>query len=250
MNTNNVVGGVSKPTPVELVGLYETFDDGQSKEIRRQFKDGALHTGHVQSLIEHQNAFTVETIDSQIIFWAGLYAVVYGMGAKADLLKLSWPEPDPTFWDVPMVKGLTESRAFNALTTWNKFPVESYYGDLDAAVVENDRHPKDSTYGVRFRAFPEADEDQKNISANQHKVKKSPTKGITLLERQVLEAMYFLKSGGKHLDESTFTHCIGSHFAGGYIPGAHWRGGFCIGSGYLLRDASSRLRTRVAVLTF
>jgi hypothetical protein len=37
--------------------MYETFDDGQAKEIRRQLKDGGLHTCHIQALIEHRNPF-------------------------------------------------------------------------------------------------------------------------------------------------------------------------------------------------
>src|SRR3990167_1220558 len=100
MKSSNVVGAVSKPTPEETVRLYETFDDGQSPEIRRQLREGDLHTRHVQALIEHRSMF-LETIDSNIIFWTGLYAVVFEIDAKTDLLKLNWPEPDPNFWDAP-----------------------------------------------------------------------------------------------------------------------------------------------------
>src|SRR3989344_8146451 len=57
MNTRNVVAGGQKPTAEELVRIYETFDDGQSSEIRRQFRDGALTTAHIQAVIEHRNPF-------------------------------------------------------------------------------------------------------------------------------------------------------------------------------------------------
>lgn len=252
MQQKNVVGAVSKPTPEELVSLYETFDDGQSKEIRRQLKEGALHTRNVQELIEHRvTATPAETIDSQIVFWTGFYAVLFEMDAKADLIKLHWPDPDPDFWDVPMVKGLTETGVLKALKQWNRFLVASYYGDPSAELVaeENARHPSRGTYGVRFRADPEGDEDQKNISANRHK--ELGTNGNTPLEAEVLEPMYFLKSGGRrHLNEKTVNHAIGSRFSDGLVPFASWRGGFYLGGGSPPGGADPRLRARVAVVTF
>ncbi len=247
MSTNNVVGAVSKPTPEELVRMYETLD-GQCPEIRRQFREGALNTRHVQALVEHRPAFA-ETLDSQIVFWAGLYAVVFEMDAKADLIKLNWPDPDPGYWDVPMVKGLTETKAQKALARWNRFPVSGYYDDLDSALVmkDNARHPSRGTYGVRFRAFKEADDDQKNISATKHA--ELGTKGIIVLERQVLEPMFFTKYAG-HLDEKTVTLCVGSRFSGGDVPDARWYGGFYVGPGFLPGDALPVLHARVVVLTF
>lgn len=246
---DNVVGAVSQPTPEELVRMYETFDDGQSPEIRRQLRGGSLHTSQVQALIEHRPVVP-ETIDSQIIFWTGLYAVVFEIDAKADLFKLNWPEPDAEFWDVPMVKGLTETRAFAALKRWNKFPVGSYYADPSAALdmEKQDRHPNHGTYGVRFHADPEGDEDQKNISANRHK--ELGTKGNTILEAQVLEPMYFLKSGGGHLNRETANLAIGSRFFDGNVPNANWCGEFSLRCGYHPDFTSSYLRTRVAVVTF
>lgn len=246
---SNVVGAVSQPTPEEIIGLYETFDDGQSKEIRRQFREGALHTRHVQALVEHKPIFP-ETVDSQVVFWMGFYAVVFEIDAKADLLKLNWPEPDAGFWDVPMVKGLTETGALNALKRWNKFPVGSYYDDPTSALdmEKNDRHPSRGTYGVRFHAEQEGDKNQGNISANKHV--ELGTKGNTPLEAQVLQPMYFLKSGGSHLNRETVNHAIGSRFSDRDVPCANWDDRFCLDYGYHPDDAYPYLRTRVAVVTF
>ncbi|PIQ68114.1 MAG: hypothetical protein COV91_05775 [Candidatus Taylorbacteria bacterium CG11_big_fil_rev_8_21_14_0_20_46_11] len=247
---NNVVGAVSKPTSEELVRMYETFDDGQSKDIRRQLREGALHTKHVQALIEHRPV-SPETIDFNIIFWTGLYAVVFEIDAKADLFKLNWPEPDPNFWDVPMVKGITETRALNALKRWNKFPVGSYYDDPSSVIdlKNTERHPSRGTYGVRFHADPEGDEDQKNISGNKHK--KLGTKGNTSLEAEVLEPMFFLKSSGNHLNRSTVNHAIGGRFSDGDVPGTRWCDDkFCLDYGYPPGLAYPGLRARVAVVTF
>ena len=62
MKTSNVVAPVSRPSAEELVRMYETFD-GQSAEIKRQFREGSLTTEYVQALIEHRNPFAnvVET---------------------------------------------------------------------------------------------------------------------------------------------------------------------------------------------
>lgn len=246
---NNVVGAVSKPTLEALVQTYETFDDGQSKEIRRQLREGSMQTRHVQAFIEHKPAFP-ETIDSQIVFWTGLYAIVFEIDAKADLLKLNWPEPDPDFWDEPMVRGLTETRTLNALKRWNRFPVGSYYDDPSAALdmEKQDRHPSRGTYGVRFHADPEGDKNQGNISANKHA--ELGTKGNTILEAQVLQTMYFLKSGGNHLNKNTVNHAIGSRFSDRNVPCACWYGKFFLGFGFHPDYACPSLRARVAVVTF
>lgn len=237
--SNQVVGSV----PDE-----KTF--GALSDVVFKVGKGVLTPDQLKRFANKQNPFAVDTVDSHVIFWTGVYAVVFGIDAKVDLLKLNWPESSPDFWDVPMVKGLTESGAFRALQTWNKFPVGSYHDDLDAAIdlKKSDRHPSLGTYGVRFHAEPEGDDNQKNISANRHI--ELGTKGNTLLEAIVLEPMYFLKSGGGHLNQKTVNHATGSRFAGGNVPHAGWLGGFYLFSGYHPGGAGPGLRTRVAELTF
>lgn len=209
---------------------------------------GVITPEHLKRFANKQNPFAVETVDSEIVFWAGLYAVVFELDARRDLLKLNWPPPDPNFWDVPMVKGLTETGALDALKRWNKFPVRSYYDDPTSAIQENDRHPSLGTYGVRFHAQPEGDESQKNISANKHR--ELGTKGNTLLEAEVLEPLYFLKSGGNHLNRETVNHAVGSRFSGGYTPSADWYDKFSLYYGYHPGRAYPNLRARVAVVIF
>lgn len=237
--SNKIVGSV----PDE-----KTF--GSLSDVTFKVGKGVLTPDQLKRFANKQNPFAVDTVDSGIVFWTGFYSVVFELDARADLLKLNWPEPDLNFWDVPMVKGLTESSAFKALQRWNRFPAGSHYNDLDAAVVmkENDRHPSHGTYGVRFHAEPEGDNDQKNISATKYKV--LGTKGNTLLEAEVLEPMYFLKSGGDHLNKTTVNHAIGSRFADGDVPDAHWHGKFYLYGGFRPDVADPVLRTRVAVVTF
>lgn len=232
----------------EVIGAVPGETLGALADILLKRKNGSLTDEQIKRFAVKQNPFAVGTVDSQIVFWTGLYSVVFGMDAKEDLLKLNWPEPDPDFWDVPMVKGLTASRVFKALQAWNKFPCGSFYNNLDAEVTENDRHPREGTYGVRFHADPDGDEGQKNISANKHS--KLSTKGNTLIEAEVLEPMYFLKSGGRHLNETTVNHAIGSRFADGDVPLVRWFGWFDVSRGYHPDRAHPHLLARVAVVTF
>lgn len=237
--TTQMIGGVSDE---------KTF--GALSDVCFKLGKRVLTPDHLKRFANKQNPFAVETIDSQIVFWTGLYAVVFEIDARQDILKLNWPEPEPDFWDVPIVKGLTETGALNALKRWDKFPVGSYYDDPTAVIdrKKNDRHPSRGTYGVRFHADPEGDKDQGNISASRHI--ELGTKGNTILEVEVLEPMYFLKSGGNHLNQETVNHAIGSRVSGGRIPGADWSGVFSLNLGCRADDANPGLRTRVAVVTF
>lgn len=51
-----VVGTDQKPSPEQLLEMYEKLDK-QVQEIRAQIKRGVLTPRHVQALIEHQNPF-------------------------------------------------------------------------------------------------------------------------------------------------------------------------------------------------
>jgi len=66
----------------------------------------------------------------------------------------------------------------------------------------------------------------------------------------VVEPMYFLKSGGGHLNTNTVNHAIGTRFSGGDVPRACWDGGFLLGGGYHPDGPYPYLRARVAVVAF
>ena len=56
MSKKIVVGSDQKPTPEQLVEMYDKLD-GQTKEIKSQMKRGVLTSRHIQALIEHRNPF-------------------------------------------------------------------------------------------------------------------------------------------------------------------------------------------------
>lgn len=121
-------------------------------------------------------------------------------------------------WTVPVVKGVTCNKVVEAL---RKIGVNMYLyvEDLDSEVTVNDRDPANGSYAVSFQPNIEADEKFKRMSANQLKAQNH--KGITLLERLLLELGYFLATG-RHLDVENITLCTGSRDQDGFVPGVYF----------------------------
>ena len=219
---NNVVGEVYKPTPEELVRMYELFD-GQGVEIRRQFREGTLNPSYVQALIEHRNPFEsrvssllkVKTTAEQFEGWTDLYKEI---GIILDVENLQIPDRQPGFNRLIVVaKGMTNNRAYDECK--KRFSCWKYTDDLDTAVPTNDRSPQNGTYAIWVRDRVEADEELKNKSADM--IKAENIKGITLLERLLHELKYFTETG-KHLDLKNWTLCSGSRRSDGDVPRVGW----------------------------
>jgi hypothetical protein len=103
--------------------------------------------------------------------------------------------------------------------------VWTYFNDLDAvlspgiSIVENDLRKNDrwpnQSYAVCHRDRAEADEENKNLSANV--LAERGILGSTCLERLVHGYRYFIKTG-KHLDIKCITLCSGSRDSDGGVP--------------------------------
>lgn len=117
---------------------------------------------------------------------------------------------------ITIPEGLTLEQAYKDLEAL--FPCRNL---LDFNEVTSDRNP-DETYIIEVKDNEEADEEFKNLSANQ--LKEKGILGITLLERLVLEKEYFLKTK-KHLDTRTITLCSGSRRSDGNVLRVDWHGG-------------------------
>lgn len=125
-------------------------------------------------------------------------------------------------WTIPVIKGVTCNKAVAGLKGMG-VRVWTYKDDLDKDVTVNGRDPnRDGSYVVSFHNNVEADEENKDQSANQRR--EQGCKDITLLERMLLDLGYFLKTG-KHLDIKNWTLCSGSRCSGGFVPCAHWGSG-------------------------
>ncbi len=135
--------------------------------------------------------------------------------------KLVFPE-DQNVWFVPMAKGITS----NKIVAGHRRLGVKYYlfaDDLDKAIHTHDRDAnRDGSYIVGFRSNVEADEEFKNLSANQ--LAERNHKGICLPERLWMGTGYYVATG-QHLDIETATLCPGSRDCDGDVPSVGWDAG-------------------------
>ena len=142
-----------------------------------------------------------------------------GMDAEAEAIrKLVLPPADPAIWWAPMVQSVNSNRIVAGM---RKLGVNFrlYKDDLDAAVPNHDRDPKNGSYVVGFCRTVEADEKNKNLSANQLRLQNHQS--ITLPERLWLGAGFFVTTG-QHLDVKNITLCAGSRDSDGDVPDVYW----------------------------
>ena len=122
----------------------------------------------------------------------------------------------PDLWEIKIKKGQTIEDTIKECE--KHFEVWRWtYDNLDQ-IVNSDR-TSEKEYTIKVKANIEADENLKNMSVND--LKEKGVKGITLLERLVLELQYF-KETGKHLDIENVTLCSGSRYSDGSVPYVGW----------------------------
>jgi len=145
--------------------------------------------------------------------WVRFYKEVFGI--EADFTDLQIPEKREGFnWMLVMLKGLTSNKLFDKCK--ERFGAWRYTEDLDT--VQSVRKT-DHNYAIWLRDRVEADEENKNKSANV--CNKEGINGITLEERLLLELWYHWKFN-KHLDISNWTLCSGSRDPSGFVPSVSW----------------------------
>jgi hypothetical protein len=147
--------------------------------------------------------------------WQRFYEEVFGV--KADFLEIVLPEKQEGFnWLVVVQEGMTANRIFDKCK--ERFQSWRYIEDLNTI---SSVRKTDKTYAIWLRDRIEADEENKNLSAN--KCKELGINGITLEERLLLELFYHWRTS-KHLDINNVTLCTGSRDSGGDVPRVGWRG--------------------------
>ncbi len=178
--------------------------------------------------------------EQQLISWQDFYREHFGI--EIDFSEIELPETKDDFDRLIIVaRGMTMNQVFKACE--KHFTCWKYYDDLDKNTPINDR-PADKTYAIAIRDRVEADEEYKNLSANE--LTEKSIKGITLLERLVLELKYFTETGS-HLDISNITLCSGSCDSDGDVPFVRWRGGEFGVDWYEADYSSDDLRCREVV---
>ncbi|MBP6858264.1 MAG: hypothetical protein KBC33_00315 [Candidatus Pacebacteria bacterium] len=183
----------------------------QLSDLFRQIGDGSLNGIHLQAFLDHRNPFGLENV---VIDWKKVYEL---LDVKVNIN--NGDVNDSNYWVVPVFKGATPNKVVKALRDIG-VDVYLYKDDLDKDVPTNDRDPvKDGDYRVKFLKTIEADPGLAEKSADM--LAEEKIKGITLLERLLLELGYFLATGN-HLDIENVTLCSGSRCSDGSVPHVSW----------------------------
>lgn len=196
--------------------------DRRMREIKRQFdQDGGSPLDPEWVAVELQRIIEGrlgpgEKVSNLLASWQQFYSDLFGL--KIDLSSLSVPGRKKGFDRLIIVaQGMTLQCLYDKCT--ELFPCWKWTGQNLDEGVQSERTAKDDTYAVWFRDVVKADEDLKNLSANDLKKKSIP--GITLEERLLMELKYF-KETGSHLDVASITLCAGSRCSDDRVPGVFW----------------------------
>ncbi|MDP4001670.1 MAG: hypothetical protein Q8P69_01335 [bacterium] len=217
--------------------------NGNDEDIRKIETDPKVRRQIAELLVRRVEA--INTLTDQLGWWVTTWAQ---LGIVVDLTAITLPTLPASFGPARLIvipKGLTIRRGWEIAESL--FPCKNWIsGDLDKAIPVNDR-TADKAYSVVVRDRTEADEEFKNLSANDLKTRNH--KGITALETIVDEIGFYRKTGG-HRDIQNVTLCSGSRFSDGCIPSVHWYGSYDgLGVfGFHVDDRHSGLRSREAVL--
>lgn len=232
----DIAAGVFKKLSNEVRNL-----GGGDEHLRRIESDGGLRRVLAQTIVEWGKSVGT-SIQDQLAFWVGFWAE---HGFTVNPAEVVIPPPPDGFGPARLIvipQGLTIQKAWEIAKSL--FPCyTNISGNLDEAIPTNDR-VADKTYATLVRDRQEADEEFRNLSANQ--LKGRGHKGITALET-VVDEVGFYKRTSKHRDVNNVTLCAGSRYSYGDVPGSYWDdGGFYL-SWYRPGSADDRLRSREAV---
>ena len=151
--------------------------------------------------------------------WQKCYDEVFGL--RVNLSSVSLPPFRTGFgWGVAMVPELPVNEVIARLG--RRFNISKWWGDSNEVPLDPESEVRTTTNGPYLtwcRDRSEADEEWKNVSANQ--LKERGINCMTFLERAVLGGWFHWKTGG-HLDIKNVTLCAGSRYSGGDIPCAFW----------------------------
>lgn len=157
----------------------------------------------------------------QVAIWREIYKI--HLGIELDLTTIISVPPHRKGFDrlIVVARGVTIQQAYDVCA--KLFPcLKSTDRNLDEAVPTNDRMPTMGAYAIWVRDRIEADEELKNLSANNLAAKSIAT--LTVLERELFELAYFIETG-KHLDVKNISLLAGSRSGSRGVPCACWVGG-------------------------
>jgi len=183
---------------------------GMMADLCHKLQHGTLTPEELDMFLKGQNPFGKENFLSD---WVNFYQEVFNL--KVDLSGIKIPAKRKGFDRLIIVaQGMTPQKLYDKCK--ELFPCWKYTDKNLDEIVSSERTSKNDPYAVWFRDRVEADEELKNLSANQ--LKDRSILGITLEERFLYELKYF-KETGKHLDIQNITLCAGSRVGVGTVIG-------------------------------
>lgn len=228
-------------TPV--VGSMSEWS-GVLKDFFRQVNDGSIDLVQVQAFLDHKNPFEIISLNfcDLIKDWQKFYREVFGI--ETDFSNLRIPEKKKGFDRLIIV-----AQRMSPQMLYDKceelFPCWKWTNNnLDKIISSGSVLSSGVSFARWFRDRVEADEELKNLSANQ--LKEKNIQGITLEERLLYELKFF-KETGKHLDIQNVTLCTGSRYDDGGVPFVYWLDSMLSVHWYRPGHANDNLRSRQAV---
>ncbi|MFH1668246.1 MAG: hypothetical protein ABH884_04485 [Candidatus Komeilibacteria bacterium] len=199
----------------EMVGSLSNQVFDLQIDLLQKLKSGAITVFEMKLFLRRENPFIINAI---LLEWQEFYRKYFRI--TVDFSKVVIPENPGGYSRVILIpKGLKFSQVIKALR--RRFKVSLYREDLDKDVIDNIRSTSQS-YAILIRDRVEADEELKNLSADQLKVQEQDI--ITLMERLILELKYYDETG-EHLDIQNWTLCAGSRSSDGGVPRVDWHSG-------------------------
>ncbi|OGZ77973.1 MAG: hypothetical protein A2312_03220 [Candidatus Staskawiczbacteria bacterium RIFOXYB2_FULL_32_9] len=163
----------------------------------------------LQAIVDEQQ------FEAKVKEWVVFYERFFGL--ELDVSRLKIPEQQQGFDRLIIVaQGMTPQRLFEKCK--KLFPTWKWTEKNLDEIITSVRTAQNGAYAVWVRDRVEADEENKNCSANDF----SGKGGTETLEERMLHELKYFRETGKHLDVQNWTLCASSRYSDGGVPCADW----------------------------
>jgi len=215
---------------------------GMLADLTHKLQHGVITAEELAMFLKRGNLSKELNISILLSDWQNFYNDVFGI--ETDFSNLQIPEKQLGFDRLIIVaKGMTPQKLYDKCK--ELFSCWKWTDKNLDEIVESERTAENNHYVIWVRNRIEADEELKNLSANDLKKKKIPS--ITLEERLIYELKYF-KETKSHLDIENVTLCAGSRYSDGSVPYVFWYDGKLKVRWHRPGNRHNHLRSRRVVL--